>query len=173
MSYRADTAVPGLDTSLELSGPWTGYWLAMVRMVTGFWFFHAGLTKLLFGFDASGYLQFASAGTVFEPVMQPFASGAGLAVVNFAIPAGEFLIGLGLLVGGLVRLASFFGALLMTFFWTTNAGWSHGMVSGDLMGLLLFGTIAMVGAGRFWGIDAYLEDTDIVQRNRWLQYLLG
>jgi len=173
MSYRADTAVPGLDTSLELSGPWTGYWLAMVRVVTGFWFFHAGLTKVLFGFDASGYLRFASAGTVFEPVMQPFAEGAGLALVNFAIPVGETLIGLGLLVGALVRLASFFGALLMTFFWTTNAGWSNGLVSGDLMGLLLFGTVAVLGAGRFWGLDAYLEDTGVVQRNRWLGYLLG
>jgi thiosulfate dehydrogenase [quinone] large subunit len=52
------------------------------------------------------------------------------------IPVGETLIGLGLIVGGLVRLASFFGGVLMVFFYLGNASWSHGFVNGDLMGLL-------------------------------------
>jgi thiosulfate dehydrogenase [quinone] large subunit len=170
---QIDADVLGSETTLSVSGPWIGYWFALLRVMVGYWFVHAGLTKVLFGFDAQGYLQYASAGAITEPLMQPFASGLGLAFVNLAIPFGELLIGLGLMVGALVRLASFFGAFLMAMFYFTNHGWAHGFTNGDLWGLLLFVTMIVVGAGRVWGLDAYLEKTHFVQRNKWLRYLLG
>lgn len=173
MSYQMNTDVLGDHVSLDFDGPWAGYWLAFIRILVGFWLLHAGLSKLLFGFDAQGYLQFGSVGAITHPVMAAFASGTGLAFVNFVIPVGEFLIGLGLMVGALVRLASFFGSFLMFFFFFTNHDWAHGFVSGDLMGLLLLVTIAVFGAGRVWGLDEWLEDMDWARNSRWAHYLLG
>ena len=66
-----------------------------------------------------------------------------------------------------------FGAFLMAFFYFGNAGWAHGFVNGDLMGLLLFVTMIVQGAGRVMGLDAYLEETDFVRNHPRLKYLLG
>ncbi|MFB6188671.1 MAG: DoxX family membrane protein [Halapricum sp.] len=160
------------DVGFEFSKPWGAYWMALLRLIVGFWFLHAGWSKLIDGsFDASFYV--GQSGKLLSPVMHLFDSGAGLQFVNFMIPVGETLIGLGLLIGLLVRLAAFFGAFLMVFFWTTNADWSHSLVNSDLFGLLLFVTLIVFGAGRVFGLDAYVERMDSVQRNTWLRYLLG
>jgi thiosulfate dehydrogenase [quinone] large subunit len=89
------------------------------------------------------------------------------------VPLGETLIGLGLMFGVLVRLASFFGAVFMTLFWVGNAGFGHGVVNGDLMGLLLFATMMVFAAGRYYGLDAAIERTRPVERHPKLRYLLG
>jgi len=72
----------------------------------------------------------------------------------------------------LVRLAAFFGGVLMTFFYLGNAAWSNGLVNGDLFGLLMFVTIGVLGAGRVLGLDALLEKTDIGD-TRAAKFLLG
>jgi len=156
---RLDT--PGFD----LNGTLAGYWVAALRIITGYWFLHAGVDKFAFvagePFDASGWLLNGTGGS---PIHGFFVWAAGtpwlLEFANIAVPIGEVLIGLGLVVGGFVRLAAFFGCVLMTFFYLGNAAWSHGFVNGDLMGLLLFVTVGVLGAGRVLGIDALLEQTD-------------
>ena len=167
------TTVLNDAVTMDLSAPWVAYWFAFLRVLVGYWFLHAGLTKVVFGFSAAGYMRFASQGAITEPIMQAFSSGALLTFTELAIGWGELLIGVGLVVGALVRLASFFGAVLMAFFYVTNHDWANGMASGDLWGLLLFVTIALMGAGRVWGVDEWLEDTDFVRRNAWARYLLG
>lgn len=167
----------GNPVEFDLNGTLAGYWAAALRIVTGYWFLHAGVTKFAFvagePFDASGYLLNGTGGS---PI-HGFFLWAGqtpwlLELTNVMIPVGETLIGLGLLVGGLVRLASFFGGILMVFFYLGNASWSHGFVNGDLMGLLLFATVGILGAGRVLGLDALLEKTDLGS-SRAAKYLLG
>ena len=175
----ATTTRKRLDNPIEfdLNGTLAGYWAAALRIVTGYWFLHAGVTKLAVvsgePFDASGWLLNATGGS---PIHGFFAWAAGtpwlLEFTNVMIPAGEILIGLGLVVGGFVRLAAFFGGVLMTFFYLGNAAWSHGFVNGDLMGLLLFVTIGVLGAGRVLGLDALLEKTDLGD-TRAAKFLLG
>jgi len=161
----------------DLQGTFAGYWVAVLRVVTGYWFLHAGVTKFAFisgeSFSAQGWLANAPAAS---PI-QGFLMWAGqtpwlLEFTNVMIPIGETLIGLGLLVGALVRLASFFGAFLMVFFYLGNAAWSHGLVNGDLMGLLLFVTLGVLGAGRVLGLDSVIEDMDFAD-NRIAKYILG
>jgi len=41
----------------------------------------------------------------------------------------------------------------MVLFWTGNAGFGHGMVNSDLMGLLLFVTVMILAAGRYYGLQ--------------------
>lgn len=171
----AETTV-GEVLDFDLRGTLAGYWIAVLRVITGYWILHAGFTKFSFvagePFDASGYLLNAAG----SPISGLFAWVAGtpwlLEFTNLAIPAGEFLIGLGLIVGALVRLASFFGALLMTFFYLGNADWAHGLINGDLMGLLLFVTLATLGAGRILGLDASLERLDFA-KTKLAKFLLG
>lgn len=167
------TTVLGDEVELRLSAPWAAYWIALLRVLVGFWFLHAGATKILFGFTAQGYMRFASQGAITQPVLQAFSGGVLLTFTNYAIGWGELFIGLGLLVGALVRLASFFGGFLMMFFYFTNHGWENGMANGELWGLLLFPTLIVFGAGRVWGVDEWLEATTFVGNNRWARYLLG
>jgi len=51
---------------------------------------------------------------------------------------------------------------------------AHGWVVDDhiVYAALLFG-LGAFGAGRILGLDAYLEDTDLVSRNRALRLVLG
>ncbi|MFB6085181.1 MAG: DoxX family protein [Halodesulfurarchaeum sp.] len=154
------------DLSLDLNGTWAAYWLFLLRVITGYWILHAGLTKVwetyVLGspFSAGWFLKYASQGTILEGFMALFNNSAGIAFTNFMIPWAEFLIGLGILLGAFTRLAAFFGGFLMIFFYFVNAAWSHGMVSSDLMGLVLFVTVGVFGAGRIWGVDQYLEQMD-------------
>jgi thiosulfate dehydrogenase [quinone] large subunit len=178
MTQTIETKLFGSDISLELNGAWTAYWLFIIRVLTGWWMFHAGLTKVwetyVLGqpFGAGWFIKFAASGTILEPVLSVFNSPAGIAFTNFMIPWGELLIGLGVLLGAFTRLAAFFGAFLMFFFYFVNAGWSHGLFSSDLMGLVLFVTIAVFGAGRIWGLDQYLERMNFAQ-NRFARLLMG
>lgn len=169
MTQTIQARLPGGDLSLDLNGTWAAYWLFLLRIITGYWMFHAGLTKvweayvLGTGFDASWFIQFASQGTILEGFMALFNNSAGIAFTNFMIPWAEFLIGLGILLGAFTRLAAFFGGFLMIFFYFINGAWSHGMVNSDLMGMVLFITVAVFGAGRIWGVDQYLEQMDWAQ----------
>ena len=170
--HRIDSPV-----EFDLNGTFAGYWAAALRVITGYWFLHAGVTKFAFiagePFDASGWMLNATGGS---PIHGFFVWAANtpwlLEFTNVMIPVGETLIGLGLLVGALVRLAALFGGVLMTFFYLGNAAWSHGVVNGDLMGLLLFITIGVLGAGRVLGLDALIERTDLGD-TRVAKFLLG
>ncbi|WP_136688189.1 DoxX family protein [Halorhabdus amylolytica] len=169
---EVNTTLFGTNVSYEIDGRWLAYWTLLLRLIVGWWFLHAGLDKILnWPFDASWFV--GSEGTVVSPIMAPFSSGIGLEIVNFMVPVGQTLIGLGLIVGCLLRLAAFFGAFLMVFFTTANQDWAHGMVNGDLMGLVLFIALIVLGAGRVWGLDAYIERTALVRNNQWLRYILG
>ena len=163
------------DFELGLDRPLTAYWLAILRVVTGWWFLHAGLGKLLqdglaFSYGPV-YLQ-GMTGTVLGPI--PVWMGNNLPwLIEPAVPLFETLIGLALIAGALTRLASVGGILFMTLFWVGNAGFGHGLVNADLMGLMLFATVIVVGAGRYYGVDAYLEQTAFVKQRPRLRYVLG
>jgi thiosulfate dehydrogenase [quinone] large subunit len=94
-------------------------------------------------------------------------------LIKPGVPLFETLIGIALLFGVLTRLASFGGAFFMTLFWVGNAGFAHGVVNSDLMGLLLFLTMIVFAAGRYYGLDALIERTAPVENNPRLKYLLG
>jgi thiosulfate dehydrogenase [quinone] large subunit len=160
---------------LDLDRPLTAYWLAILRIVTGWWFFHAGFTKLLEDGLAFGYgpiYMKGMTGTALGPI--PVWMGNNLAwLIKPGVPLFETLIGLALIFGAFTRLASVGGIMFMVLFWIGNAGFGHGLVNGDLMGLMLFATMIVVGAGRYYGVDAILEQTQFVKQRPKLRYLLG
>ncbi|KAB1192193.1 DoxX family membrane protein [Haloferax sp. MBLA0076] len=154
----------------------TGYVLVLVRVLTGYWFLHAGWGKLMAAepFNAAGWMANATAGSPVHGFLVWAANTPWmLEFTNLMIPAGEFLIGLGILVGALTRLAAFFGGFLMVFFYLGNADWGHGYVNGDLFGLLMFVIVGTLAAGRIYGLDAIIEKMEFVQQRPVLKYLLG
>jgi thiosulfate dehydrogenase [quinone] large subunit len=174
MSYQAANPLAE-DFEFQLSGGLTAYWIAFLRIVVGWWFFHAGVTKLLTdGLSYTYgpiYLQ-GMTGTALGSI--PVWMGNNLAwLIEPGVPLFETLIGLALIFGALTRLAAFGGAIFMTLFWVGNAGFGHGLVNGDLFGLLLFITMIVLAAGRYYGLDAIIEKTSYVKNRPKLRYLLG
>lgn len=163
--------------SLDTSGPWQAYWLVMLRFIAGWWLLHAGLDKFTnWPFDASWFVGGAAAGTSLGPVVTLFSDGAALTFVNIMIPLGQTMIGLGLILGVLTRTAAFFGALLMMFFYIINGetgGWAHGLVTGELLGIMIFGTIVSLGAGGVLAGDEYLKRASFFRNHPKLYRLLG
>lgn len=136
--------------------------LTVLRLYLSYVWLTAGLHKLLSGgFDASGFLKGAIANPVKGPdgtvvfgwyisflkhVAMPNAH-----ILNTIIPLGEFLVGLGLLLGCLTSAAMFFG-LLMNFSYLFA-----GAISSNPLDILLGVIILFAGinAGRV-GLDGLM-----------------
>ncbi|QZX99102.1 DoxX family protein [Halobaculum rubrum] len=158
------------------------WFILALRLMIGLAFFQSGLDKVLSGsFSAAGYLQNAPPANG-SPVADLFvamgSTGWFVDIVNVAVPWGELLIGLGVIVGGLTRLAAFFGAFMMLLFYLGNWDIAHGYINGDFAYMLVFLSVAAFGAGRILGVDQYIEAYDVggetlIERYPWLRYVLG
>jgi len=134
--------------------------MLVLRVYLGWSWMTAGWHKLVDGFNAGGFLNNAVANPVmkgeeviyptFTKFIEAFAV-PNVKIINFLIPVGEFLVGLGLILGALTAAAAFFG-LLMNFMFLFA-----GTVSTNPWMVLIGGIIFMAGtnAGRF-GVDYYL-----------------
>jgi thiosulfate dehydrogenase [quinone] large subunit len=185
---RMSTELFGRETNFEYSETWIGYALLGMRIVMGWVLFQGGVTKLITYLDAdpsnnwtaAGYL--ANAIPAGNPFAGAFAAMAGMPLVDMLNMWGLTLTGLGLLLGALVRWNAFWGAVMMLFYWAAAleggllAGLplAHGWVVDDhlVYAALLFG-LGAFGAGRIFGVDAYLEQLDFVKNNRWVRLFLG
>ncbi|QZP39785.1 DoxX family protein [Halobaculum magnesiiphilum] len=158
------------------------WFILALRLMIGLAFFQSGVDKVLSGsFSAAGYLQNAPPANG-SPVAGLFVAMGNtpwfVDFVNIAVPWGEVLIGLGVIVGGFTRLAAFFGAFMMLLFYLGNWDISHGYINGDFAYMLVFLSVAAFGAGRILGLDQYIEAYDVggetlVERYPWLRYVLG
>ncbi len=135
--------------------------LTIIRLVLGFSWLTAGYGKLSSGaFDASGFL----ANAVANPVKGPdgvvyswyvsFLHGIAIPnveVFNIIVPIGEFLIGLGLILGCLTTAAAFF-ALVMNYSFLMAGTVSH--IPTDLfLGAIIL--VSGLNAGYF-GLDRWV-----------------
>ncbi|WP_144903138.1 DoxX family protein [Halobellus captivus] len=158
------------------------WFILALRLMMGLAFFQSGFDKVLSGsFSAAGYLQNAPAANG-SPAADLFAAMGQMPwfvdFVNVAVPWGEILIGLGLIVGAFSRLAAFWGAFMMLLFYLGNWDISHGYINGDFAYMLVFLSVAAFGAGRILGLDAYIEQYDVggeplIERYPWMRYILG
>jgi len=158
------------------------WFILALRLMMGIAFFQSGFDKVLSGsFSAAGYLQNAPPANG-SPVADLFVAmgntGWFVDIVNVAVPFGEVLIGLGLLVGGFTRLAAFFGAFMMLLFYLGNWEIAHGYINGDFAYMLVFLSVAAFGAGRVLGLDQYIEAYEVggqplAERYPWMRYVLG
>ncbi|WP_332899085.1 DoxX family protein [Haladaptatus sp. CMSO5] len=160
----------------------SAWFVLALRLMMGVAFLNAGLDKVLAaGWGAQGYLLNVAA-TNGNPLQGMFLwMGQTQWFVDFlaiAVPWGELLIGLGLIVGALTRLAAFFGAFMMLMFYFGNWSIEHGVINGDFAYMLVFLAVAAFGAGRILGLDTYLERIEfrgepLIERYPRLQYIFG
>jgi thiosulfate dehydrogenase (quinone) large subunit len=135
--------------------------LAVIRIWLGYNWMTAGYHKLADGFDASGYLNNAIANPVMGPDGAPVYSWyvsflksfalPNIELFNFIVPLGEFLVGLGLILGCLTTAAMFFG-LVMNFSFFLAGTVSHNPTDIFFGFILLF---AGYNAGRY-GLDRWV-----------------
>jgi thiosulfate dehydrogenase (quinone) large subunit len=135
--------------------------LTVLRLYLGYSWLTAGWGKLTGGFDASGFLTNVVANPVKGPDGNMVYGGYVSFLKNFAIPnvdifntivpIGEFLIGLGLILGCLTTAAMFFG-LLMNFSFFMAGTVSHNPTDIFLGTIILF---SGYNAGRY-GLDRWV-----------------
>ncbi|MCK8487046.1 DoxX family protein [Paenibacillus sp. MBLB2552] len=134
----------------------------VVRLYLGWEWMTAGWHKITGGFNAGGFLNGAVANPVLDkgtnelvyPTFTAFLENFAIPnvkLINVLIPWGEFLVGIGLLLGALTTAAMFFG-LMMNFMFMFA-----GTVSTNPWMVLLGAIILAAGAnaGKF-GADYYL-----------------
>ena len=134
--------------------------LTVIRIYLGWHWLTAGWGKITGGFDAGGFLAGAVANPVAKgealvyPTYVKFLESFAVPnaeLFNFLIPWGEFLVGLGLILGCLTTYAAFF-AMVMNFSFLFA-----GTVSSNPFDIMLAIFIAVSGynAGKF-GLDRFV-----------------
>lgn len=131
--------------------------IAVIRIILGYTWITSAWGKVTSGtFDATGYLTnavtnpVAKGGEVLYPTYNAFIEHVALPmvdVINFIIPWGELLVGIGLITGILTLPAAFFGLLMNFMFMFAGT-----ISTNPYMTLLGFLVILAAGnAGKFGG----------------------
>ncbi|OOC58811.1 DoxX family protein [Paenibacillus ihbetae] len=133
--------------------------LTFIRVYIGYEWMVAGWGKLTGGFEAAGFLQGAIAkATGDHPAVQGWwaaflehAALPGVKVFNVIVPLGEFLVGLGLILGTFTTFAALMGIVMNAAFLFS------GTVSTNAQMLLLqmFILVAAANAGKI-GLDRWV-----------------
>ena len=159
----------------------SAFFVVLLRFVMGGMMLFAGIGKYTGdGFNAGGYLANIDSASPVSGLYGAMAANAALVdVINVIIPATQVLIGIGLIVGGLVRLAALGGALQMIAFYL--GGWGGewlALFDSTLIYAVVFLTLGALAAGRILGADGYIEQMNVggeplIERFPKLRYLLG
>lgn len=138
------------------------------------------LTKILDPtWTAAGYLKNVPAG---NPFAQFWSLLAGNPIVDQLVIWGILLTGICLIIGAFTRFSVLSASAMNLLFWASSLvggilqafpvahGW---VINSNIVYLILMVAMVEFGAGRILGVDAYLEETDIVQNNPWLKHFLA
>jgi thiosulfate dehydrogenase (quinone) large subunit len=159
--------------------------IAILRIGVGVIFLWAGLEKILAAepFDASGFLQFGTMGSLGWPFVTPEEGAiynpthdfwvamseneSAMSVINVLVPYGQLGIGIGLILGLLTRFSAAMGTLMMLFFFIAAWDFEFGIVNQHLTYALVTGFLGLIGAGNYYGIDAMIGDGAPAWVRRW------
>jgi len=159
---------------MKIVGRYHQMGVALLRIAVGIIFLWAGLDKLTQGFSAAGFLAHATGGTlgwpfvtgtpdpnaIFNPThafwVSLAANATAIGAINVLVVTGELCIGIALILGVATRFAAVMGALMMLLFFFAAWEFSNGIVNQHLTYLVVCLTIAGLGAGRYYGLDAFV-----------------
>ena len=170
--------------------------LAALRVVLGFGFLWAGLSKFLMigasaPFTSGGFLKFGTVGTwpgvaeaaegappvIVNPTHDLWVALAGnaaaLSVVDTLVVFGQIAIGVALILGFATRFSGLMGALMMTFL--TIAAWDfgHGLVNQTSLYAVVALVLAATHAGKAYGLDGLLDRITVLREHRTVRRLAG
>lgn len=165
----------GRDVSFEYSETWIGYALLALRVVMGWTFFLPGVRHSWDpNWSVRGFLLYGvPEGNPFTSIWTEMATEWAWLLTPLN-SLGLLLVGLALILGAFVRFSAVCGALMMLFYWAASLPLENGFIVNNhiVYALILFG-LGAFGAGRIMGLDAKLEQTEIVKNNPRLKLLLG
>lgn len=130
-----------------------------LRIALGGLFFYDGLSKIL-------TKTWTAAPELLEAATLPhffawFADPSRINIVNFLNEWGLLIIGVALLIGFRVRLASIFGMILMVLYYLLNlvfpiASGTGFLIDRHIIYFFVFLLLFIADAGHFWGLDGKL-----------------
>jgi thiosulfate dehydrogenase [quinone] large subunit len=165
----------GFDVEFTYSETWIAYSLFSLRVIMGWTFFYAGITKVINpNWSVRGYLLYAiPEGNPFTSVWATMANEWAWLLTPLN-QVGLTLVGLALILGAFVRFTAFWGAVMMLFYWIASYPFDNAFLIDYHMVyvFLLFG-LGAFGTGRILGIDQWLEKQEFVQKNPRLTLFLG
>lgn len=129
--------------------------LFCLRVAFGWLLFYSGFQKLIMakGFSAKGFLL-----NVHGPFSSFFLPLAGNPTVDQMVVWGEILIGLCLILGLLIRFASFWGIIMMLLFYLAEFPPQHAFIVDEhIIYSILLVFFMLSNTGNFWGLDKKLE----------------
>ena len=157
----------------------TAWFVVALRIVMGTVMLQAGFDKATGDFSARGFLANVDPASPLSGVYGAMAADATLmAAVDVIVPATQLLIGIGLLVGGLARLAALGGAAQMVLFYFGSWDVAHGYVNQQFVYAVVFLAVGAFAAGRLLGADRYIDQIEVggeplIERFPRLRYVLG
>ena len=131
------------------------FFLFLLRIVAGWMFFYAGITKVLNPqWSAEGYLKGAKAFTwFFQMLLDP----SVLPIINFMNKWGLTLLGISLILGLFVRFSSLLGVLLMILYYIAldfpHPNPNAYIVDQHIIYISILLFFAAIKAGRVFGLD--------------------
>ncbi len=97
--------------------------LVALRFAIGWHFFYEGMSKAAYAYlTSAGYLD-QSQGFLSEWFLDMASNPGTLALVDFLNVWGLILVGLGLMLGGLTRTATFFGIVMLALYYLATPPW--------------------------------------------------
>jgi len=127
----------------------------LLRVALGWLFLYSGYSKLTAagGFSAKGFLL-----NLQGPFSAFYLPLAGNPVVDQLVIWGEILIGICLILGLLVRFASFWGIVMMLLFYFAEFPPEHAfLINEHIIYILIFIFLMVSNSGHFWGLDKKFE----------------
>lgn len=137
----------------------TKIWLTVARVVMGWLFFYAGITKILNpDWSAAGFLNNAK---TFSGLYVWFAGSGVIGIVNFVNEWALTLLGISLILGLFVRWGAIPGAILMLlYYFAGNAFPSvpNGFIVDDhIIYAVILILFFVINAGKYFGLDGILK----------------
>lgn len=152
------------------------FWLTLLRVAMGWFFFYAGITKVLNPtWSAAGYLKGAK---TFSGFYQWLLESGVLPIVNFINEWGLTLLGVSLVLGVAVRLSSVLGAALMLLYYFPILQFPYPnpyayIVDEHIIYAVALLFLAAMRAGRIWGLERWCASLPICSRFPRLRSLIG
>ncbi|MCE9644075.1 DoxX family protein [Candidatus Parcubacteria bacterium] len=150
--------------------------LATLRIAIGCFFFYAGIVKVMNpAWSAAGFLNNAK---TFPEFYAWFAQPGILPWTNLLNEWSLTLVGVALILGIGVRLASFGGILLMALYYFPSLSFPYAgdhayIVDEHVIYALLLAYLAAMKAGRVWGLERWCANLSLCTRFPKLRALLG
>ncbi|MEF8756721.1 MAG: DoxX family protein [Halobacteriales archaeon] len=166
----------GHEKYLEVSERWSGLAVLTMRLLIGWQFLLAGIIKFVVpNWSAKPYLiHGVPEANPFVGFFTAMAKSSWMPIINGFNMWGLTLVGLALILGVAVRFSAFWGGVVMWFYWASSLPLENSVfVNEHIVYIALLFFLGAFGAGRYYGLDKYIEDMQIVEDNPWLRYLLG